>query len=837
MPFYAHRIERRFYLLSAHLAGVAAGAAQRIAALPGKERLFSAALVAGLAHDFGKYTSYFQEYLRTGRGGVEKQHAFLSGLWAAYLAQRFELPRAQRLALFLAVARHHQNLDDPEELLVARRDLRGDWAELDSSTRERVRVAAAQVADLQSRAAAVVASLRSAARRTARLLAAQGLSVPDWLQGDWWAGALSEFLTNWEESFGALYAIRRQLKRETVSAGMQSPGGAGLEIYFELLTLFSALIDADKIHAARVTEAGRMSVPQEVVERYRAARYGRPRAKIEKLREDLYQQVVVRVRQAPLEQRLFTLTAPTGAGKTVAGLAAAFCLRERLAAARGIPPRIIYALPFTSIVDQTFAVGEDILRMALPTPDGPVPTSVILKHHHLVDLTYRRNGNDDAERSLDEALLLIESWQSEVVVTTFVQLFCTLVGYENRMLKKFHRLGGAVVILDEVQNIPVEYWPLVEECLRQACAQLDLRVILMTATRPEWFGPGEALELAGDAETVRRQFAALNRVRVTADTTPRTVEEAAAAFLDQYNEGLSYLVVLNTIKSSIAFYSELRKVWRECGPALYYLSTNIVPAERERRLAEIRERLMRGEKPVVVSTQVVEAGVDLDFDTVWRDLGPVDAVVQVAGRCNRHFRREQGQVQLMHLVDRDGEGGRSLAAYVYGKIHTVAARELFTRQPCLTEPEFFEIVADYFRAVRQSKSADKSKSILQAMTALRFTKKESDDQQASVSDFALIRELPRYVDVFICIDAGAEDVWNRYQTTVAQERDLRRRWAAFLELKRDFRRYLLSVPVELLLHRLTGDSHPLMIPTYLLHEFYDEETGFRRIEHERALIY
>ena len=836
MPFYAHRVERRFYLLSAHLAGVAVGAAGRVAALPKKEELFSAALVAGLAHDFGKYTGYFQEYLRTGRGGPEKQHAFLSGLWAAHLARRLALPPPQQLALFLAVARHHQDLTDPEEYLVARRDLAGDWAELDSNTRERLRVATAQVADLQSRAAAVAASLRSAARRTAGLLAAQGLPAPAWLQGDW-AGILAEFLDNWKDSFGALYSVWRRQKRAADPAGTRHADGTDLAVYFDLLTLFSALIDADKIHAARVAEAGRMPIPGDAVERYRVARYGRPRTALEALREDLYRRVVERIRRAPLGQRLFTLTAPTGGGKTLAGLAAAFCLRERLAAARGIPPRIIYALPFTSIVDQTFAVGEEVLRVALPIPEGPVPTSLLLKHHHLADLTYRGAGTDEEERSLDEALLLIESWQSEVVVTTFVQLFYTLVGYENRMLKKFHRLAGAVVILDEVQNIPVEYWPLVEESLRQACAHLDLRVILMTATRPEWFGPGEALELAGDAETVRRQFAALNRVRLTADTAPRTVEEAAAAFLDQYYKGRSYLMVLNTIKSSIAFYSILREAWRGRGPALYYLSTNIVPAERERRLAEIRERLARGEKPVVVSTQVVEAGVDLDFDEVWRDLGPVDAVVQVAGRCNRHFRREQGHVQLVHLVDEGSEGGRSLASYVYGKIHTVTARRLFASRPCLAEPEFFEVVADYFRAVRQSKSAADSEAILQAMAALRFTKRGADEELKSVSDFALIRDLPRYVEVFVCTDARAEEIWNRYQATVAQERDLRRRWAAFLELKRDFRRYLLSVPVELLLRRLPGDSHPPVIPTYLVDEFYDRETGFRRIEHEGALIY
>ncbi|MBC7348246.1 MAG: CRISPR-associated helicase/endonuclease Cas3, partial [Clostridia bacterium] len=382
-----------------------------------------------------------------------------------------------------------------------------------------------------------------------------------------------------------------------------------------------------------------------------------------------------------------------------------------------------------------------------------------------------------------------------------------------------------------------EYWPVVAATLRRAASKLDMAVILMTATRPEWFAAGEALELAGEPAAVRRRFTALDRVTVTADGEPLTVAQAAGQFLERHREGRAYLVVLNTIKSSIAFYQALRRAWGGEGPPLYYLSTNIVPAERERRLQEIRESLARGDSPVVVSTQVVEAGVDLDFDEVWRDLGPVDAVVQVAGRCNRHFRAEHGVVRLLYLVDdRPGVGERLLASYVYGPIHTRAARRLFTERPALAEPDFFDAVADYFRLVREGKSAAVGEDLLRAMAGLRFSR-EQDEQTCAVSDFALIRALPWYVDVFICADAAAEEIWERYRTQVAGQRDLRRRAEAFLALKRDFRRYLLAVPARLLLHRLPDDSRPPCVPRYLLDEFYDAETGFKRVDEEDVLIY
>lgn len=834
MRCYAHRVDRRSYPLSAHLAWVAVEAAERLSSSPARETLYSAALVAGLAHDFGKYTSYFQSYLRTGRGGAEKQHALISGLWGAYLARRLSLPPEQQLAIYFAVARHHQDLGDPEESLVSPADLDGDWSELDCRVREHLRLVAAQVADLQQRREEIAASLRSAGRWAARLLAARALPSPEWLRGDW-GEALADFLAGWKDVYRGLFDFWRRFKRQRLASEAAGIRGVDLRLYFDILTLFSGLIDSDKIHAARVSEPERMPIPADAVERYRSLKYSRPSAVVDAIREDLYRCVAERIRQAPLEQRLFSLTAPTGAGKTLAGLAAAFCLRERLVEERGTPPRIIYALPFTSIIDQAFAVGEDVLCTALKLPPDALPTSLILKHHHLADLSYLRSP-DEAESPLDEALLLIESWQSEVVVTTFVQFFHTLVGYENRMLKKFHRMRGAVVILDEVQNIPVEYWPLVEESLKQACSHLDMRVILMTATRPEWFEPEEVWELAGDPEAVRRRFAALNRVRLMVDTTPCTVEEAAAAFLEQYQQGMSYLVVLNTIRSSVAFYSLLREAWGSDVP-IYYLSTNIVPAERQRRIAEIRDSLAKGEKPVVVSTQVVEAGVDLDFDVVWRDLGPVDAVVQVAGRCNRHFRRKQGDVRLVHLVDRRGDEGLSLASYVYGRIHAFTARRLFSSCTDLEEPDFYELVAEYFNAVRQNKSAAESEGILRAMAALRFHSPSAGEGVSCVSDFQLIREIPYYINIFVCLDERAEEVWERYQTAVAKEKDLRRRWAAFLEIKRDFSRYLISVPKKTVVGRLSADSHPLVIPGYLLDEFYDRDTGFKRSDQDEALIF
>lgn len=869
MPFYAHRQGRRYYLLSAHLAAVALGAADRARSTAGggSEELWFSALVAGLAHDFGKYTRFFQRYLRTGTGGPEKQHAFLSGLWAAWLGGQWGLPRERQLALFLAVTRHHRSLADPETDLVAPRELTGDWSALEGGTRVRLETAAKQVADLRERAGAVAGSLAVAWRWIQKGVAGRGLPVPGLPAAADWAALLGGFIDGWQEVYASLWRVRRTQKKRafspvTEAAATGGEGGsraagapAGVEPvafdltpYFNLVHLFSTLIDADKIHAARVDEPARRLFAPDVLARYRRERFGAPAAGgLAALREGLYRTAVARAAAAGSDERLFTLTAPTGTGKTLAGLGAALALRFRSTAAfaGGVgsgPPRLIYALPFTSIVDQTYDVAAEVLRVGCGLPPGPVPANLLLKHHHLAEPGFRGEAGAEgaaAFRSLDEALLLVESWQSELVVTTFVQLFHTLVGRENRFLKKFHRLAGAIVVLDEVQNIPVELWPLVAETLRQAARHLDLRVILMTATRPEWFGPGEAVELGGAEAAVRERFLALDRVKLMAETRPSTVTEAVSHFLEQYQPQKSYLVVLNTIQSSLDFYWGLRQSWGAGDPPLFYLSTNILPVFRAERLARIRHLLEAGEKPVVVSTQVVEAGVDLDFDEVWRDLAPVDAVIQAAGRCNRHFTRPKGAVRLIHLVDAGAETGtaRTLAAYVYGAIHTQVAREFFAGCGALTEADFCGAVADYFRAVRAAKSRAEGEEILQAMADLHFSPGKRAGGPAGVSDFALIKELPCYVDLFVCADARAIDVWKRYQETVAGERDLRRRRENFLALRPDFRRYLLSVPARLLVNRLADTARPAVIPPELVDEFYDQETGLRRTPDHQAWIY
>ncbi len=384
----------------------------------------------------------------------------------------------------------------------------------------------------------------------------------------------------------------------------------------------------------------------------------------------MYAEAVSAVERLPLEELhpgILSLTAPTGSGKTLTALSCALRLRERVRKEESYLPRIVYALPFVNIIDQNSAVVEEVLKGHADYNHSP--SSYLLKHHHLAPQAFR----EDQDVTNDEALLLTESWESEIVVTTFVQLFESLVTNRNRRLKKLHNLAGAIVVLDEVQSIPYEQWRLVEYTLNTLTEQLGCTVLQMTATRPHILP--SARELLDHPE---KHFEGLSRTTIIPRPDIRTTEDLESFCEELIEDDSSLLVVLNTIGDAVNLYRRLRELpglipYRENMPRdgrgdrpLVHLSTNLTPWQRARRVRMLRRYMKLGGRPIVISTQVIEAGVDLDFDIVIRDRGPLDSIVQVAGRGNRAGRNETPRPVYIVYLERDQ--GSSPATLVYGNI-------------------------------------------------------------------------------------------------------------------------------------------------------------------------
>jgi len=330
-----------------------------------------------------------------------------------------------------------------------------------------------------------------------------------------------------------------------------------------------------------------------------------------------------RVREAVMESyrrrphsRHYIIKAPTGAGKTLLALELAL----RIAAQKGAR-RIITALPFTSIIDQTTRVYEEILG-----------AERVLKYHHLT--SYK--NDDEKSQQLSTKIFAADVWQSPFVVTTFNQLFYTIFSNHNRDMLRLETLRGSVVILDEIQAISRVLWRDLYKSLDLYAKEYDITFIFMSATMPD-LSPylGEVVELS------REWFFTERKPRYRLHYEPQIDTIEALAKKVQERRGDSTLCVLNTIAKAKTLYRQLPGAE---GEERFLLTTHQIPKHRKEIIAQIARRLSAGEPLTLVATQLIEAGVDLDFAGGFREFAPFASIIQSAGRINREGRREEAEL-------------------------------------------------------------------------------------------------------------------------------------------------------------------------------------------------
>ncbi|MBA4067497.1 MAG: CRISPR-associated endonuclease Cas3'' [Isosphaera sp.] len=425
------------------------------------------------------------------------------------------------------------------------------------------------------------------------------------------------------------------------------PKGFAADLFTRVL--FSCLVDADWAdtgrHERRVKGLPDDPGPPDLaprerlrrVEAFIAERAARPlEPRVRRARADVLAACLSAAEGPP---GLFSLTVPTGGGKTLAALA--FALRH--AAARGLR-RVIYVAPYLTILEQ----NADAIRAALCV--GPADPAVF-EHYSLAEPP--GDANPD-ETGLSSAARRAENWDAPVVVTTNVQFFESLFSNRPGRCRKLHNVAGSVVVLDECQTLPPGLAAPTCGMLRQIATPvgdggLGCSVVLCTATQPAFdhdlLQPDERLaatEIIPPALRRRDEddlFVRLRRVRVSWPR-PGDARLAWAEVAARMRGEPSALCVVNTKRAARAVYEELRG-----SPGAFHLSTGMCPQHRREKLAQIRSLLSLKAPCYVVSTQLIEAGVDVDFPFLMREMGPLESVIQAAGRCNR-----EGKLP--------GEGGR-----------------------------------------------------------------------------------------------------------------------------------------------------------------------------------
>ena len=660
--FIAHvrRTDREAHqTLESHLRGVGCLSEQ----FGAKFGLSQHGLLIGLLHDLGKYSADFQNYILSATGLLnqdeDEEYVDAKGLkgkidhstsgaqvvWSALSAQSQKGQFAGQV-LALCIASHHSGLIDCLSLSetkpvfdnFSKRMRKGDEA---THQTEALRNACPQL-----------------------------LKEAHALLGD---PALTDAIWSW--------GIRLAEK-----APRQSPA-LHQQLGLLVRALFSCLIDADRIDTAdfehphkaihrpkgayRSWDVLIQRLESHIVDLPHNTRVDAQRPDINALRRDISSHCL---QAADRATGIYTLTVPTGGGKTLASLRFALHHAKR----HGLE-RVIYAIPFTSIIDQNAQVVRRILE-----PEGEPLGSVVLEHH----------SNLTPELQSWRSKMLSESWDAPVVYTTTVQLLETLFGAGTRGARRMHQLARAVLVFDEVQTLPINCVHLFNNAMNFLADHCNSTVVLCTATQPllhKVDGSKGAVRLAADSELmpdVRGLFDNLKRVEVINRSKPGgwTQNEVIELAFEQVDVAGSCLVIVNTKKAAQALY-ELSK--NRPNIQAVHLSTSMCPIHRKKKLKEVTQRLdATPQRPTLcISTQLIEAGVDVDFGSVIRYAAGLDSIAQAAGRCNRHGKRAKGLVHVVNPCPADEnltrlpdiEKGREIGVGVLNDYH--ANPEQFGHNP------------------------------------------------------------------------------------------------------------------------------------------------------------
>ncbi len=770
--FYEEILSHPNKRLKEHLENVGTIAQKFASAIPlkilDKDIFADIAYIIGAYHDVGKATPFFQNYLKEKdpdkkarlKNQPETKHSFISAVATFFAVKEYlkdkelndKFSKFLPVASFLAVKRHHTDLSSaPDDISLENEDV---------------------------------------LRKQLENLYHEYLS----------------FLPHWDIVYENLKILSDKWTLKKIDFIRLLKNNESVEFYILQHLLYSLLLDADKHEATISGYPERKSIPTDIVEIYRQKRrFDQPEKQIDVLRNEIYQIVVNEVDKLNLnDDHIFSLSAPTGSGKTLTSLAFALKLREKIEKELGYSPRIIYCLPFLSIIDQNAQVIEEIFRDSI----GKIPTSdLFLIHHHLSDYTYR---SEDTEYGADESEILVEGWDSEIIITTFVQFFHTLFSNRNRAIRKFHKLAGSIIILDEIQAFPHKYWLLFRETAKAMQEYLGTYFILSTATQPAIFEKPRELLINKE-----KYYQSLKRTKLKINIDPpKTISEFAKEFIENFTQDpKSTLIVLNTIQSAENFFREIKQPLKDAGYKVYFLSSHVTPFERLQRIREIKES---SDKKVIVSTQLVEAGVDIDLERVIRDLGPMDSINQVAGRANRNFEKDIGEVEIILLKDEKKQ--RALYSYIYDPVLMDNTKRILKSCTEVPEDKFLALADQYYQEILKTTSDDTSQEYIDAIKKLNYDK---------IGEFQLIEEKFEKVDIFVELNDEAEDVWRRYQEII-KITEPRERKGRFLEIRGKFYQYVISVMVFKAKENLPPEVSGIrFISRSQLDEFYDPETGFK----------
>lgn len=693
-------------------------------------------------HDIGKATSFFQKYIRNPEdiNDKKKSHALLSALFVYFVVWKYlgkkqienDLKELLAIFTFSAVKRHHGKLNDLGNELFFE-----NYFDL-----------------LKEQVNSIDKDLISPI-------------INNLLTG-------YDFQIDWDEFKDFIDGIKYKERFENFSFDFlddklkEIPEETRLSLFYLHQLIYSTLLYSDKNdvilsgHEENILQNNILSKTQS----YREQKgFNHPATEINKLKNEAYFQSVENLDKIfKNDKHIYSVTLPTGLGKTIT----TFMLADKIRKRTGVEnAKIIITIPFTSIIDQNFEVYADILQ----THDS----SFLLKHHHLAEPKYKTNEN---VAQYDKSQFLIETWQSDVVVTTFVQLLETLFSCDKTKMMKLSQLAGSIILLDEIQTIHYELWEPIRKGFQVLAQRYNLYFILISATQPLIFTPEvDIFEIVPD---YRKYFRLFNRTKLHIINEKVSFDEfkdEVSSYLTKNSEK-DTLIIVNTKKAAKELFEHVCNEINSEENELYFLTTLITPFERKEIIKRIKNR--SDKRKVIVSTQLVEAGVDISVDSVFRQLAPLDSIIQSAGRANRY--NEKADISDVFIFEI--ENLRKVSNKIYGSDLLIKTENVLEDYDVVSEKNYLKLIEKYFKEVR-TQADNISNNLLPGMINFDFSK----------VDLKLIVER-KAESVYVQLNEKAKEIWEKY-VDICSDENLKpwERKGKFSKIKSEFYDYVINVPI------------------------------------------
>jgi len=496
--------------------------------------------------------------------------------------------------------------------------------------------------------------------------------IADWVNDHNFEKEIKNLLPNWpflisEEQFENLQDILFDIKQDI-----------NIEHWFKVRLFYSLLITADRMDAIGIN-----SLPEKIIPTFSQPKLPNRSTKVDAWRAEIKALCLQKAKEVN-KPGIYTLTLPTGAGKTLTGLSIAYEWAKRFGA-----KSIIYCLPFISIVEQTAFVAKEVFSAENVQEDH--------------SLSYRKDDEESTDYTKEamawnKMSVLFRYWREPVVLTTLVHMWDALFNPKSNRTMNFHRLSNAVVILDEPQTISPHFWKGFGKVLSYISQKFNTFFLLMTATQPQIASERELAPPNTFFPYNRHQYEIVMKEEKT-EIKKVKIDELPNILKDRLPiHERSGLVVVNRKKEAIEAYKMLEGL--ELKAPILLLSGWVTPYRRRIILRYLKWLEKKGLRHYLAATQVVEAGVDLDFGWVFRDLGPIDSIIQVGGRCNRHCDEDYvGKVLVAEIID---NRGKSTWRKIYDEIMIDKTKEVLINKPNFSEREVSTIVDEYYRKIIES---------------------------------------------------------------------------------------------------------------------------------------